>query len=154
MAPSQGWRTLRTRRTEGLPSALLAGYGVGVAQLQVKGGNLVVRLSALERIASLRRNVSIPITAVLGASIVDRPWDRFIPDRVRMGFTTRTAPGRTLATIGPRATSGTGQALVVVYANRRSVVLELDVAQSRWSMVVLSARHPEAALKLVQAAVG
>jgi hypothetical protein len=132
--------------------ALAAWYGGRVAQLQVEGGNLVVRFSALERIAALRRNVAVPIQAVLGASIVDRPWDRFIPEQVRMGFAARTAPGRTLATVGPRATSGTGQALVVVYGNRRSVVLELDVAQSRWSIVVLSARDPEATLKLVLAA--
>lgn len=81
---------------------------------------------AVRRVASLRHNVSIPIKVVLGASIVDRPWDRLLPERLRMGFGARTAPGRTLATVGPRATSGSGQALLVVYGNRPSVVLELD----------------------------
>lgn len=59
---------------------------------------------------------------------------------------------RTLATVGPRATSGSGQALVVVYGNRPSVVLELDARHKANGQLWCCRCEIRRPLKLIQTA--
>jgi hypothetical protein len=129
----------------------LTRYDPTVAKLVVRGDRVVVRLNPLEKVAAFRRNVTVPLRAITSVTVVDRPWDHLIPERVTTGFAASTAPGATVATIGPRASSGDGKALLVVYRNRRSVVIEIDTTSSRHSLVVVSVRDPDAAVAMIAA---
>ena len=131
----------------------LDGYDAEMAKLFTKGDRLVVRLNPFEKVAAFRRNVSVTLEAVAAISVVDRPWDDLIPERVKMGFAARTAPLRTSGTIGPLASSGAGKALLVVYRNRRSVVVEIDTTTSRYSLLVVSVREPDATATMIKRAI-
>ena len=114
-----------------------------MARVLVSDGTVEVKLNVVEKILALRRRVSILVADVSSASVVDRPWDQVIPSRVSMGFAGATAPGRPIATVGPRSRSGSGKALVVVYLNRPSIVIEADPARTGWSLVIASVKQPE-----------
>ncbi len=45
-----------------------------MADLYVEGGDLVVRLSALEKLGAMRGDVRVPLSAVTGVRVSDRPW--------------------------------------------------------------------------------
>jgi hypothetical protein len=99
-------------------------------------------MNPLEKLFALQRDISVPITSVRNVSVAEHPWTDIIPQRVTMGLAARTAPGRSIATIGPRATSGTGRALIVVYRNHSSVVIEVDTATGPYSLLIVSVRQP------------
>ena len=111
-----------------------------MARVRIGEDGLEVRLNFLEKLLAVRRNVVVPLSSVSRVSVVDRPWIEVIPDRVSMGFAARTAPGGRFATIGPRATSGVGRALIVVYRNGKSIVVDLDPTETGWSLLVVSVR--------------
>lgn len=121
-----------------------------MARVLAADGTVEIKLNALEKVLALRRNISIPVAEVRSVAVVDRPWDQLIPDRVSMGFAAATAPGRTIATVGPRARSGSGRALVVVYRNRPSIVMEVDPARTDWSLIVVSVKQPESVLDALE----
>lgn len=114
-----------------------------MVRVQVNDDTVDVTLNPLEAAMALRRRVSIPLADVLSSSVVSRPWNRIIPTRVSMGFAGAGAPGARLVTVGPRARSGAGKALVVVYLNRPSLVIDIDPARTGWSLIIISSKEPE-----------
>ena len=114
-----------------------------MARILVSDKNLKVKLNVAEKLLALRRDAVIPLADVRSARVVDQPWDQFIPTHVSIGFAGAGAPGRTIATVGPRARSGAGKALVVVYRNQPSVVIDIDPTRTGWSLVIASVKDPE-----------
>jgi hypothetical protein len=114
-----------------------------VARFLIRNGELVLRLSAAEKVAALRRSVRVPLASVRSVEVIERPWRDFLPNELRLGFAAGSAPGRSLITAGPRAkTMDGGEAAVFVYLNRRAVaVWTLGAARPR--LLVASTRAPE-----------
>jgi hypothetical protein len=110
-----------------------------MARLQLHGDLLVVRLNPIEKLAALSRNPRIPVAEVRDAYVVDQPLTSFVPNRVTMGFAARTAPASRIATVGPRAATALGKAMLVIYLNRRSVVVETQPGPHKWALIVVSA---------------
>jgi hypothetical protein len=136
----------------GRPNHGSGSYDPRMVELVMKDDRLVVRLNPIEKLAAFRRNVSVPFDAITNVSIVEKPWDEFIPDRVKLGFQASTSPGRKVAAVGPRASSGNGKALLVVYTNGRSVVVDIDATKCRYSLVIVSVRDADADASLIRRA--
>lgn len=115
----------------------------GVARMRVSQGELVVKLNPVEQFFALRRSVHVPLSWVRDVSVLDRPLDSALVREVKMGFAARTAPARGLICCGPRATWREGQALLVVYGNSRSVVVELGESSPKWRLLLVSVSDPE-----------
>lgn len=105
---------------------------------------IVVKLNPVEQFLAMRRSVHIPMSLVHAVSVTDHPLDSGWVREVKMGFAARTAPGRGLICCGPRATWRGGQALLVVYGNRRSVVIELVESSPKWRLLLVSASDSDA----------
>jgi len=95
-----------------------------MATIEIDGGDLVVRLSRLERIGALRGDLRVPRKAVRGAHVAERPWDELRGVR---------APGtgipRVIMLGTTRGRGGSGFA--AVYGNRRAVVVDLEGTRLR-----------------------
>src|ERR1035441_5048530 len=64
-----------------------------MAALVVDGGDLVVRLSPLEKICTFRGNVRVPLTAVRAAAVDPQPWRSLLSlRRVRISPGVATTP--------------------------------------------------------------
>lgn len=114
-----------------------------MARLQLHADLLLVRLNPVEKLAALSRNPRVPVAAVRDVYVVDRPLTSFVPKRVTMGFAAWTAPASRIATVGPKASTALGKAMLVVYLNRRSVVVEIQPGPHEWALIVISARHAD-----------
>jgi len=125
-----------------------------MARLRSAQGEVVVRLNPLEQFFALRRSVRVPLSLVRSVSALDDPLSSALIREVKMGFTARTAPGQKLICCGPRATWRGGQALLVVYGNGRSVVVELDESSPKWRLLVVSVSNPDAVVDQLTAAFG
>jgi hypothetical protein len=71
-----------------------------MATLAVDGNDLVVRLSALEKVGALRGNIRVPLAAVRAVRVSDSPWSKLrgirapgtgLPGVISLG--TRRGPG-------------------------------------------------------------
>lgn len=123
-----------------------------VARLRVAGDELVVDLNLIEKLAALRGDVRVPLASVRHVWTTDRPWDSLIPKRVKMGFASSGAPGRTFVTVGPRATTENGKAMVVVYRNSRSVVVEVEPGATPWALLVVSSSDADVSAETLRRA--
>lgn len=113
-----------------------------MARVVVQDRSLRVLLNPAEKLLALRRNVRIPLVDVLSAKVVDRPLDDIVMLDVSMGFAAAGAPLAKVATIGPRARTEAGRALLIVYLNRPAIAINVDPTSSGWSLVLVSVRHP------------
>ena len=125
-----------------------------MARLTVVGDGLVVRLSPLEKLMAFRGNVRIPVSAVETVEVQDGPLRRSPAVEAEMGFAARGAPGARVATIGPRAKYKGGRALIVVWRNGRSVVVQVGANETGYRLLVVSDRHADATAELVREASG
>ena len=114
-----------------------------MAKVEIGNESLRVRLSWLEKFLAMRRNVRVPLGAVATASSLDHPLRTHYLAEVRMGFTARSAPNQGILCVGPRATWRDGKALLVVYMNRRSVVIELEPNPSGYALLIVSTRDAD-----------
>lgn len=109
-------------------------------RIEIERAELVVRLSALEKLGALRGEVRVPRKAVREVRVVDRPWDELrgvrapgvgIPRLIMLGLT-RGRGGRQFA---------------AVYGNRPALVVDLQgVPLSR---LILCVPDPQAAAKAI-----
>lgn len=92
-----------------------------MATIAIDGRDLVVRMSRLEQVAALRREVRVPRKAVRAVRVAARPWDELRGVR---------APGMGIPrVIMLGATRGRGGAqFAAVYGNRPAVIVELGGA--------------------------
>ena len=125
-----------------------------MARIEVRGEALLVRLNPIEKVAALRRNITVLLRSVREVEVVDQPLQGLVPERVTMGIGASTAPARGVATVGPRAkTSDGGQALVVVYFDHRSIAVTLDQS-GPWRLLVVSSRRADEVAAEVRRAAG
>ena len=114
-----------------------------MARLVVEGLDLVVRLSRIEKVVALRGNIVVPLSAVEDTSVIDHPWGSRVLSELRIGIST-TAPGQRLITLLVKAKLRTpGRAAVIVYGNRRSVVVTLSENDTPWRLIVVSCAMAE-----------
>src|SRR5262249_53508973 len=122
-------------------TAVLHGFGGrpcktdGVAHVLASQGEIIVKLNPVEQFFAWRRSVHVPVSLVRAVSATDHPLNSPLVREVKMGFAARTAPGRGLICCGPRATWRGGQALLVVYGNSRSIVIELAESSPKWRLL-------------------
>ncbi len=114
-----------------------------MARLLVDGDTLVVRLSLLERLGALRGDVRVPLRAMRGIRVSDRPWEELRGVRA-----TGTGVPRVIA-LGTRGGRGTRE-FAAVYRGMPGVVVELDGA-ALGRLVVSTAEPSEVARRIAAA---
>lgn len=116
-----------------------------MAQLRIQGDELVVRLNPVEKFLAMRRNVHVPLHRILEVSVLDDPVHANLFREVHLGYAARGAPLIEVLCCGPRASWGGGRSLVIVYLNRRSVVIEVEPAGAKhWRLLIVSVRDADA----------
>jgi hypothetical protein len=120
-----------------------------VAKVRTSQDEIVVKLNPVEQFFAVRRSVHVPLSLVRAVSVTDHPLDSALVREVKMGFAARTAPGRGLICCGPRATWRGGQALLVVYGNSRSVVIQLAESSPKWRLLLVSVSDPDAVAETI-----
>lgn len=127
-----------------LARAALTGQSGAVARIAIADSSLVVRLNPLEAAMAVRRTVTVPLAAVRRVSVEDRPLtSSSVMHEVEMSFAAGGAPGMTFATVGPRARFRDGRALIVVWRNSRSVIVELIPNETPWRLLVISLKNAD-----------
>jgi hypothetical protein len=114
-----------------------------MARLLVDGDTLMVRLSLLERLGALRGDVRVPLRAVRGIRVSDRPWEELRGVRAA-----GTGLPRVIA-LGTRGRRGTRE-FAAVYRCMPGVVVELDGAALA-RLVVSTADPSEVARRVADA---
>lgn len=99
----------------------------------------------------MRGSVTVPLSSVASVRVVDRPLSKQPVQSVRMGSAAAGAPLSKLAMIGPRATFRDGKALVVIWGNRRALVLELGDGAGEWRLIAVSGRDVDRAASQLSA---
>lgn len=125
-----------------------------MARLLIRHHQLVVKLNFLEKVMALRGNVRVPLAKVETVSVLPHPVTSIRAPMidVSMGFAASSAPLARVATIGPRARYLDGHALVIVWGNRPSVVVEMNPGAGRWRLLVVSVPEPDAVAQRVRSA--
>lgn len=109
-------------------------------RIEIDRGDLVVRLSALEKVGALRGDVRVPRKAVRDVRVADRPWDELrgvrapgmgIPRVIMLGVT-RGRGGRQFA---------------AVYGNRPALVVDLQ--SGPLTRLILCVPDPHAAAESI-----
>lgn len=127
-------------------------YNNGVATIGIDDGDLTVRLHPLEMALALRLRVRIPLTAIRSVTVHDNPMASPAVEELKRGLAAGGARGVSLAVIGPRAKYRDGRALVIVWRNSRSVVVELGANSTPWRLLVLSQKHVDEVVARIVAA--
>lgn len=109
-------------------------------RIEIERGDLVVRLSPLEKLGAMRGDLRVPRKSVGDVRVTERPWDELrgvrapgtgIPRVIMLGLT-RGRGGRQFA---------------AVYGNRPAVVVDLQ--SSPLSRLILCVPDPDAAAALI-----
>ncbi len=90
-----------------------------MAAIRISGGNLIVKLSHLEKAGAMRGDVQVPVSAVRTVRVVDDPWKELKGVR---------APGTGwpgVIALGTRRGGAGGKQFAAVYRHRRAIVIEL-----------------------------
>jgi hypothetical protein len=119
-----------------------------MAALVVDGGDLVVRLSPLEKICTFRGNVRVPLAAVRAASVDPQPWRSLLSLR-----RVRISPGAGIPGVLTLGTCGFGRdrAFVAVHGRRPAVRVDLDIAAAHFSQLLVTVPDPEATVTAIMA---
>ena len=111
-----------------------------MARVEIDRGEVVVRLSALEKLGALRGDVRVPRKSVRAVRVSDRPWDELrgvrapgtgIPRVIMLGIT-RGRGGRQFA---------------AVYGNRPALIVDLE--GTALSRLILCVADPQGAADLI-----
>ncbi len=141
-------------RTFGVGLSALWPTLLGLARLLVSGSDLLLHLNPLEKMAALRGDLRVPLSRVVGVSILDKPLDSsWYRSELKLGIAARGAPAAKIATvIGAPLESG-GKAFVAVYRNASAVTVDLSPSDSDpWRRLVVSVGQPAAVAKLIESA--
>ena len=115
-----------------------------MAELRIEGDELVVELSALERLGGFHGDVHAPLSAVRAVRVAEDPR----PELRGIRAPGTGIPG--LIALGSRR--GAGHDFVAVYHEAPAVVVELQGAE--FDRLVITVHDPQAVAAAVRAAAG
>jgi hypothetical protein len=118
-----------------------------MSSLEVEDDRIVLRLSAVQSVMGLARQVSVPLTSVTSVSVV--------PDGLALDLGLRvggTGIPRRLAFGRFRKSRGGGRTFAAVYGGQPAVVIETSGGD--WDRVAACVADPEADAASVRAAAG
>ncbi|WP_143448341.1 hypothetical protein [Kineosporia sp. A_224] len=111
-----------------------------MARIAVVGSEIVVLLNPVERLLAFRRRPRALMSQVVSVTLLDSTAPSVVDSVVTLGFAARTAPGRGLATVGPRCRGRDGRpAMVVTYGSGPGVLVRFR-SEARWSLYLVSSR--------------
>lgn len=118
-----------------------------VAALDVRQDALVVTLTGWERLAAMRREIRVPLTAVRGVCADPDPWSALRGTRVEgTGI-----PG--VAVYGVRRMTGDRPDFAAIHGRGTAVRVELTPG-ARYGRLLVSVADPEATVAAVRAGLG
>jgi hypothetical protein len=112
-----------------------------VARLTVEASELVVRLSPLEKLATLRGDLRIPMRAVRSVRVEPDPW------RLIRGVRGPGAGLYGVVSLGVRHYPG-GKDFTAVYGRRPAVTVELN-GSAPFRRLILTTAYPQSAPPLI-----
>jgi hypothetical protein len=137
---------MRTRSTAALACLKSEGYAWTVAVLEVHRDELVVRLTTLERLAAMRREVRVPLGSVRSICADPDPWSAL------RGF---RAPGTGIPGViayGVRRLTGSAPDFAAVHG--RGPAVRVDLAPgARFSRLVITVADARSTVAAVRAGV-
>jgi hypothetical protein len=118
-----------------------------MATLVVDGGDLVVRLSPIEKLGAFRGDVRVPLTAIRFVSIEPRPWHE-----LRKWRAVRIRPGTGIPGLAALGVLGFGadKAFAAVYGKRPAARIDLDTT-AHFGHLLITVPDPEASMALIKA---
>jgi hypothetical protein len=117
-----------------------------MAKLIVNGPDLVVRLSWLEKLGALHKDVRVPLRAVRSAAVEPHPWQAV--RGVRLAGT--GLPG--VIVLGTRYFES-GRDFVALLARRPAVLVELT-DEAPYAQLLVSVRDPDSTVAAIRGATG
>ncbi|QEC48190.1 hypothetical protein FSW04_11850 [Baekduia soli] len=117
-----------------------------MSDIEVTGGDVVVRFNGRQAVMALARQVSVPLTSVRSVDVVADGWDLDLGLRVGgTGIPHRLAFGR----FRPR---GGGRTFAALYAG--SPALVIDTEGGDWDRLAITLDDPDAAAAKIRRAAG
>jgi hypothetical protein len=104
-----------------------------MAAIRISGGDLIVKLSHLEKAGAMRGDVRVPVSAVRTVRVTDDAWSEL--EGIRAPGT--GWPG--VIALGTRR--GGGKQFAAVYRHRRSIVIDLEGAD--FTRLIVSLNDPD-----------
>jgi hypothetical protein len=124
-----------------------------VATVRVNGGFIEVRLRVIEKLgAGWWSNLRLPLDCVRSVAVLPRPIPGVLSD-LNTGLAAGGAGIAETITLGDWGMrSGPGRALVAVYRNRPSIVIDLE--HDVWRRVIVSHPQPDHVAGVLRSAAG
>lgn len=116
-------------------------------ELTIDGSELVVRMSAWERMAAMRGDIRVPLSAVTAVAIEPRPWSAL------RGIRSPGTGWPGVIAYGVRRLTGERPDFAAILRKRPVVRVELD-PPSAFAQLLISVSDGERAVELVRAAAG
>jgi hypothetical protein len=116
-----------------------------MAEIEVKGGQVSIQLSLLERVGALKSDLCFPLSAVKSVRIVERPFGEI------QGIRSPGTRVPAMMALGTWRRRGERD-FVAVYRGQRGVVVEIDANQTNYQRIILSTEDPDRVRKLLASA--
>jgi hypothetical protein len=115
-----------------------------MATIRISGGDLIVRLSHLEKAGAMRGDVRVPVSAVRTVRVSDDAWSELEGMR---------APGTGwpgVIALGTRRGGG-GKQFAAIYRHRRSIVIDLEGTD--FARLIVSLNDPDGVAARIRAVI-
>ncbi|MDA8374565.1 MAG: hypothetical protein M0Z91_10050 [Actinomycetota bacterium] len=113
-----------------------------MAQIQLAGNQLLVELSALEKIEGIHSSLRFPLIAVRAVRVTDNPYAEISGIRIGTGIPPVVAVGTWIG-VGHKS-------FVAVHGHRAAVVIELK--DQSWDELIISSDDAQSEAERIQAA--
>lgn len=115
-----------------------------MAEIKIEGDELLVELSALEKIEGIHSNLRFPLSAVRAVRVADNPYAEISGIRIGTGIPLVVAVGTWIG-VGHKA-------FVAVHGHRAAVVIELE--DQPWDELIISSDDADAEAQRIESALG
>lgn len=115
-----------------------------MAEIELDGDDVVIRLSRLEKVAALHGDVRVPRASVTHVRVAERPRSEL--RGLRMPGTGWPKP---LLALGTWRRRGAKPDFVVIHGRAPVVVVELDARSTKFDRLLLSVRDVDAVVRLL-----
>ncbi len=116
-----------------------------MAEIQIEGGQVSIRLSFAEKIGALHGDLHFPVSAVRAVRVVDKPFCEI------EGFRSPGTGVPGVIALGTYRAHGSRD-FVAVYRGERGVIIEIDAGNAKYRRVILSAKDPDRVRSVVASA--